>query len=132
MSNMVRFQVDNLLVEHRVEDEGRLWLRFQGSYLGSYDKVFQIYQAYLTQLVELTSDGVVSEVELHIEELGQMISRAKHAIFGMLQGLRQHVSKVGIYASSDKPEHAEHHRMMRLFIKETLGQKGASVELLVA
>ncbi len=132
MTNVVKFQVDDLLVEHGVGDDGKLLIRFQGSYLGNYDKVFEIYRAYLAQIVELVADGSVSEAQVHVEELGQTISRAKHAIFAMLQGLRRHVARIVIYAGSGRPEQEEHQRLMRLFIAETSGQTGAAMTLVVA
>jgi hypothetical protein len=129
MNGQVTLQVDRLSVAHTFEDDGRLSLHFKGAYLGGYDKVFEVYTGHLQKLVELTEDGSVAAVSCHVEELQQILSRAKHAIFSMIQAMRPNVQTITIHAAGAKPENRQHLRMMKVFIEETRGSDGATVKL---
>ena len=118
----------DLTVEHRVTN-GILQVGFRGGYMGRYDERFEGYVAHLDALSELAKDPNVQEVECHLDEFGEALSRTQHAVYRWLYAVRSNVSKITVFATDRKPEQSEHLRMAQLFVDGLAGRGGAELEL---
>lgn len=126
------FKLDDgkdFVIEHRLDDEGGLSIWFHGGLVVRHGGRFERYLSHLEQLVEIADEANVAHVHCHLESLGEVLSRAQHAIYRMLHAMRSHGRSVTIYATGEAPEQSEHLRMSRLFVEGVSKQPGAPVKL---
>lgn len=116
-------------IEHQLDEEDGLTIWFSGSLVARHGRRFDRYLTYLEELERLAQEAEASHVHCHLEHLGEVLSRAQHAIYRMLHAMRAQGRPVTIYATGEEPEQSEHLRMSRLFVDGISKQPGAPVKL---
>ncbi len=116
-------------VEHDLNDKGELSIWFYGGLVVRHGDRFDRYLTHLEELVQIANQADVSHVHCHLEHLGEVLSRAQHAIYRMLHAIRAQGRPVTIYATDEQPEQSEHLQMSRLFVDGISKQPGAPVKL---
>ena len=116
-------------IEHRFDDEGGLSIWFSGGLVVRHGGRFERYLTHLEELARIADQANVAHVHCHLENLGEVLSRAQHAIYRMLHAMRAQGRAVTIYATGEEPEQSEHLRMSRLFVDGVSKQPGAPVKL---
>jgi hypothetical protein len=116
-------------IEHELDDEGGLSIWFYGGLVVRPGDRFDGYLTHLEKLAEIANEADVARVHCHLEDLGEVLSRAQHAIYRMLHAIRAQGRPVTIYATAEQPEQSEHLRMSRLFVDGVSKQPGATVTL---
>lgn len=116
-------------IEHDLDDQNALSIWFYGGLVVRRSDHFDGYLIHLEELARLANEAPVSHVHCHLEHLGELLSRAQHAIYRMLHAIRAQGRPVTIYASGEQPEQSEHLRMSRLFVDGISKQPGAPVKL---
>jgi hypothetical protein len=118
-----------LQIDHLIDDQGGLSIQFFGGMIVRHGDRFDRYLARLEGLVQLADEAAVTHVHCHLEHLGEVLSRAQHAIYRMLNAMRAQGRPVTIYATSEHPEQSEHLNMSRLFVAGLSKQPGPPVKL---
>jgi len=116
-------------IEHDRNDEDGLSIWFYGGLVVRHGDRFDRYLAHLEELSRIANEADVVHVHCHLEHLGEVLSRAQHAIYRMLHAMRAQGRPVTIYATDEQPEQSEHLRMSRLFVDGVSKQPGAPVRL---
>ena len=116
-------------VEHQLDDEEGLSIWFYGGLVVRHGDRFERYLSHLEELAQIADEANVGHVHCHLEHLGEVLSRAQHAIYRMLHAMRAQGRSVTIYATGEEPEQSEHLRMSRLFVEGVSKQPGAPVKL---
>lgn len=127
------FQLDgntSFKIEHDLNEQSELSISFFGGLVGRHGDRFERYLTHLESLERLASDGSVTHVHCHLEHLGEVLSRAQHAIYRMLHAMRARGLPLTIYATGEQPEQSEHLRMSRLFVDGVCKQPGPPVKLM--
>jgi hypothetical protein len=118
-----------LQIDHLINDQGELSIEFFGGMIVRHGDRFDRYLARLEGLEHLASEAAVTHIHCHLEHLGEVLSRAQHAIYRMLAAMREQGRPVTIYATGEHPEQSEHLKMSRLFVAGLSKQPGAPVKL---
>lgn len=116
-------------IEHELDEQNILSIWFHGNLVVRRGDRFDLYLTQLEGLARLAEDSNAAHIHCHLEHLGEVLSRAQHAIYRMLHAMRAQGHPVMIYAAGDQPEQSEHLRMSRLFVDGLCKQPGAPVEL---
>jgi hypothetical protein len=116
-------------IEHELNDQNLLSIWFYGGLVVRHGDRFDRYLSHLEELAQLANETSASHVHCHLEHLGEVLSRAQHAIYRMLHAIRAQGRPVTIYATGEQPEQSEHLRMSRLFVDGISKQPGAPVKL---
>jgi len=116
-------------IEHELDEEGALTIWFHGGLVVRHGDRFDRYLAHLEELERIAGEAHATPVHCHLEDLGEVLSRAQHAIYRMLHAIRAQGHPVTIYATGEQPEQSEHLRMSRLFVDGISKQPGAPVKL---
>ena len=116
-------------IEHELSDEDGLSIWFYGGLVVRHGDRFDRYLTHLEELVQVANETDVVHVHCHLEHLGEVLSRAQHAIYRMLHAIRAQGRPVTIYATDEQPEQSEHLQMSRLFVDGVSKQPGAPVKL---
>ncbi len=116
-------------IEHGLDDEDGLSIWFYGGLVVRHGDRFERYLTHLEELAQIANEANVAHVHCHLEHLGEVLSRAQHAIYRMLHAIRAQGRSVTIYATGEAPEQSEHLRMSRLFVEGVSKQPGAPVKL---
>ena len=119
-----RFQVD-----HRLDGDLELTIWFQGDMVVRRGERFERFLDHLEGLDNLANSTPASHVHCHLEDLGEALSRAQHAIYRMLNAMRGHGIPITIYATGERPEQSEHLKMAKLFVAGLSRQAGPSLQL---
>lgn len=118
-----------LQIDHRLDEDLALSIWFQGDMVVRHGERFNRYLTHLERLDELAKTTSATHVHCHLEDLGETLSRAQHAIYRMLNAMRGHGIPITIYATGERPEQSEHLKMARLFVSGLSRQPGASLQL---
>jgi len=116
-------------IEHELSDEDGLSIWFYGGLVVRHGDRFDRYLTHLEELAQVANESDVVHVHCHLEHLGEVLSRAQHAIYRMLHAMRAQGRPVTIYATDEQPEQSEHLQMSRLFVDGVSKQPGAPVKL---
>ena len=116
-------------IEHELSDEDGLSIWFYGGLVVRHGDSFDGYLTHLEELAHVANESDVVHVHCHLEHLGEVLSRAQHAIYRMLHAMRAQGRPVTIYATDEQPEQSEHLQMSRLFVDGISKQPGAPVTL---
>ncbi len=116
-------------IEHELDDQNVLSIWFYGGLVVRHGDRFDSYLSHLEELARLANETPAPHVHCHLEHLGEVLSRAQHAIYRMLHAIRAQGRPVTIYATGEQPEQSEHLRMSRLFVDGVSKQPGAPVKL---
>ncbi len=118
-----------LQIDHRVDEHHELTIWFQGDMVVRRGTRFDRYLSHLEELAALACGTPATHVHCHLEDLGEALSRAQHAIYRMLNGMRGHGIPITIYATGERPEQSEHLKMSKLFVEGLSKQPGPPLEL---
>lgn len=118
-----------LQIDHELTDEGELVILFFGGMIVRHGDRFDRYLAHLESLEQAARDPRVTHIHCHLEHLGEVLSRAQHALYRMLHAMRDQGHPVTIYATGEHPEQSEHLKMSRLFVTGISKRPGAPVKL---
>ena len=132
MENITTFEVDGnerFRITCETTSSGYLQIRFEGPLLLRRGEPFDAYMECLRQLTDLATKDGVTHVHCHLEELGETISRAQHAIYRMLNSMREQGNEITIHTAGASPESAEHQRMSRLFAEGLQNRPGPAVHV---
>lgn len=116
-------------VEHALDAKNELTIDFHGGLIDHNGDRFERYLAHLEALQRLVEENETSHVHCHLEDLGEALSRAQHAIYRMLHAMRARGCAITIYATADLPEQSEHLKMSRAFVEGLSRHPGAHVEV---
>lgn len=119
----------DLRVDHELGNQGELSIWFVGDLVVRHGERFDSYLSHLEALEQLSNEASVRHVHCHLEDLGEVLSRAQHAIYRMLHAMRGNGCAITIYATAERPEQSEHLKMSRLFVTGVAKQPGAPVKL---
>lgn len=120
-----------LQIDHLIDDKGELSIQFFGGMIVRHGDRFDRYLACLESLEHLANEAAITHVHCHLEHLGEVLSRAQHAIYRMLAAMREQGRPITIYATGEHPEQSEHLKMSRLFVAGLSKQPGPPLELVV-
>ncbi len=121
--------LSRLQIDHRLDEHAELTIWFQGDMIVRRGERFRRYLDRLEDLVSLSNETPARHVHCHLEDLGEALSRAQHAIYRMLNAMRGHGIPITIYATGERPEQSEHLKMAKLFVQGLSKQPGPSLEL---
>ena len=116
-------------IDHKVTDEGELVIWFFGGLIVRHGDRFDRYLAHLESLEQAAKDPNVTHIHCHLEHLGEVLSRAQHAIYRMLHAMRDQGRPITIYATGEHAEQSEHLKMSRLFVVGLSKRPGPPVKL---
>lgn len=116
-------------IDHEINDRGELVIWFFGGLIVRHGDRFDRYLAHLEGLEQAARDPAVTHVHCHLEHLGEVLSRAQHAIYRMLHAMRDQRRPITIYATGEHPEQSEHLKMSRLFVSGLSKRPGPQVRL---
>jgi len=116
-------------IEHELDEQNGLTIWFYGGLVVRHGDRFDLYLTHLEELARRANEANAAHVHCHLEHLGEVLSRAQHAIYRMLHAIRAQGHPVTIYATGEQPEQSEHLRMARLFVDGISKQPGAPVKL---
>lgn len=119
----------DLRIDHELDGQGELSIWFVGELVVRHGDRFDRYLRHLEGLEQLSNEASVTHVHCHLEGLGEVLSRAQHAIYRMLHAMRGNGCAITIYAAAEPPEQSEHLKMSRLFITGIAKNPGAPVKL---
>lgn len=118
-----------LQIDHAVDEYGELGITFYGGLLVRSGQRYDQYIEHLRELEAIAGGQGISHVHCHLEYLGEVLSRAQHAIYRMLGAMRRNGKAVTVYATGEHPEQLEHLRMAKLFVNGLSKEPGPQVKL---
>lgn len=118
-----------LQIDHLINDKGELSIQFFGGMIVRHGNRFDRYLGRLEGLEQLANEASVTHVHCHLEHLGEVLSRAQHAIYRMLYAMRAQGRPITIYATDEHPEQSEHLKMSQLFVAGLSKQPGPPVKV---
>lgn len=118
-----------LQIDHLINDKGELSIQFFGGMIVRHGDRFDRYLARLEGLEQLANEASVTHVHCHLEHLGEVLSRAQHAIYRMLYAMRAQGRPITIHATDEHPEQSEHLKMSQLFVAGLSKQPGPPVKV---
>lgn len=120
---------DTFRITHETTSSGDLRIRLEGPLLMRRGEPFDAYMASLEQLVDLSAKDDITHVHCHLEGLGEAVSRAQHAIYRMLNSMREQGNEITIHTTAARPESVEHQKMSRLFVEGLLRRPGPPIRV---
>ena len=120
----------SLQIDHNLDEKGDLTLKFRGDLIVRGGDRFEQYLTELKTFQRIANDPKVRHVHCHLENLGQVLSRAQTAIYRMLKSMWDAGLPITIYATGDQPEQSEHLDMSRLFVNDLSRKPGPPLKLI--
>ena len=119
----------DLRIDHELNNKDELCIWFVGGLMVGQGDGFNRYLARLQSFEQLANNASATHIHCHLEQLGEVLSRAQHAIYRMLHAMRAQGRPITIYATDEHPEQSEHLKMSQLFVTGLSKRPGAPVKV---